>query len=230
RTRRQQGRGPGWEPGRSGVRGPVPDQQGSRREAVAVSQTRSLIIAAAVCLVLWIALGVWLSSALDAATRAEARVELLEGQLEGLRASETILRDSLVTVQEEAQAAIDSAEVVIEVTDTVLVAQMDTLEVLVQDTAALRIIEQRDSVHAVRLAAKDEVIEAQAEEIRVLTLLDESQKAIIANLEAQNAEHEDANTALRGAVRSLQRRQRLMKGVVVVAGGVALYRAFSGST
>lgn len=171
---------------------------------------------------------IYANNARERAVRAEGRIEVLEERLDTLRASEAILRDSLGTVQEKTRAALDSATTVITVTDTVLQVQMDTLEVLVADPEVLELIEQRDRVHAERLAAKDSVITAQAEEISVLQMLDQSNRQIIANLKAQNEQRDEINAGLEGQIRALKARQWVERGVGVGLVAVAVYGALAG--
>lgn len=174
------------------------------------------------------ALSMWLTEAQEASLRAEGQIERLRTSLEDLRASESVLRDSLEAVQSEAEEARDSAEAVIAETDTVLVVQLDTIQQLVQDTTALRLIAERDSVHEVRVTALEEVIEAQAEEINVLRSLDLSNQQIIANLEAQAEQYEIANDALEDAVRGLRLQRKVERGVGLGLVAFVAYRTLNG--
>ena len=166
--------------------------------------------------------------ALQRAETAEESIEAHQAALRSLRRSEAALQDSVTVLELATSGLIEQMEETRARTDTVLVAQLDTITQLVQDTTALRLIAERDSVNAERLASADSVISAQAEEIAARDRLLAARSQVIMNLEAQNEQYEVANSALRDALRSSNRRRWIERGVGVAIVVVALSGALSG--
>ncbi len=125
------------------------------------------------------------NGASEASEIAKDSVATLSDQLEGLREREAILADSMARADSATAAVRDSVADIIAGTDTVLVAQLDTIRELVQDTTALRIIDEMEATHALRLASKDSVIAAQDRQIALFPARLASKDQIIANLEVQ---------------------------------------------
>ena len=164
------------------------------------------------------------ADAVERAESAEDSVLVLEGALRPLQASEAALQDSVAASDSTVQAVRDSVAEIIAGSDTVLQVKLDTLEILVEDPEALRIIAERDSVHALRLASKDSVIATQDTQIQQQRRLLATRSQIIANLEMQTDQLRAANQALRDALSAKDRRQWVERAVVVLAVGAALYR------
>lgn len=144
-----------------------------------------LLIALAVTLVWAVSITSRYNGASEASQIAKDSVATLSDQLEGLRERETILADSAAKADSVTQAVRDSVAAIIAETDTVLVTKMDSVRVIVQDTTALRIIDEMEAVHALRLASKDSVIAAQDRQIALFGRERATMQQIIANLEAQ---------------------------------------------
>ena len=144
-----------------------------------------LLIALAVTLVWAVSITSRYNGASEASQTAKDSVATLSDQLEGLRERETILADSAAKADSVAQAVRDSVADIIAETDTVLVTKLDSVRVIVQDTTALRIIDEMEAVHALRLASKDSVIAAQERQIALFPQRLASLQQIVTNLEIQ---------------------------------------------
>ena len=195
-----------------------------RRDLAAAVKDRAFVVGFIV-LALWgIITHVQKADAVERAESAEDSVLVLSGALKPLQDAETALRDSVAASDSTVQAVRDSVAEIIAGSDTVLQVKLDTLEILVEDPEALRIIAERDSVHALRLASKDSVIATQDTQIQQQRHLLATRGQIIANLELQVDQLQSANQALRDALRSKGRSQWVERGVVVLAACAMLCR------
>ena len=121
-----------------------------------------LLLVVACAFVAWFAIDARASGskALDRALTAEAALPMVVAARDSAahRADsvtvEALRTDSVVA------ALVATADSVADQADMVLPAQMDTIRLLVKDTVALRLLDQRDSLFAGVIAAKDQAIDS----------------------------------------------------------------------
>lgn len=168
----------------------------------------------------------------DAQSRALDRADAAESALPTLiasRDSAAHVADSLSTAAMLAdsvvQAVVDSADARVARVVPRLIVQRDTLEVLVTDTTALRIIDERDAMFEGVIASKDSVIVEMTASRDLWRSSSLAKDEVIARSDSIIAVRADINSDLRAHIRGQSQKKWLERGAGLAAVvGVLLIR------
>lgn len=140
---------------------------------------------------------------------AEERLQALRTALRDASERRDDLAATLEAERAQRAAERDSLEVVVDVADTVFVTSIDTLRVIVTDTAALRIIDDLEESHEVAMAGKDSIIAGQ-------DVVIERQDSLLWAGSQLDSVRVEVNSALRARIGELEgarTRDRLLWGL-----------------